>query len=356
MIKLVLTIALLFSCSDHTGSINTIKDSTQQQRLQPKQTIAAKEIVLNNSSNAIVLTPHKIQLQKGISFDVNIPVGYNISVAAEGLKRLRFLAKSPDGKLFATDMYDRSDNKKGRVLIFDQWNEATHQFSNIVTYLDGLHNPNQVAFYNGYLYVAETDKLKRYIYKAGDVKPSATPQVIATFPDYGLSYKYGGWHLTRSLCFNNDKLYVSVGSSCNACVESEEIRATVIEMDPDGTDKKYYAKGLRNAVAIKWIGGKLWATNMGRDLIGPDKPEDLFMTINENGYYGWPFYFQYQNKIYEDKQFADSTRAAFVKKPPVAFAGFKAHSAPLGFDYLKDFNDKDLQNSFLVCLHGSTSV
>lgn len=297
-----------------------------------------------------------ITLQKGIQFTLAIPKGLKINVAAEGLNRLRFLAISPDGRLFATDMYDRSDNNNGRVLIFENWNEETKKFEKVTTYLDKLHNPNQVAFYQDHIYIAETDKLTSYDYKSGDEQPTGAATVLATFPAYGLSYKYGGWHLTRSLAFHNDKLYVSVGSSCNACIEKEEIRASVVEMNPDGTDVKFYARGLRNSVGIKWINNELWATTMGRDLIGPDKPEDLFLKVKRNGYYGWPFYFQYQNKVYNDDQFKDSVRAAWVTKPEVAFAGFKAHSAPLGFEFMQDFDDDNLKNSVLVCLHGSTSV
>jgi glucose/arabinose dehydrogenase len=306
------------------------------------------------------LVAHPIVLQKGLRFSLSIPEGYQISIAQEGLSRPRFMAKSPDGRLFVTDMLNRSDNKKGKVLILDGWDEAAHRFTKRITYLQNLHNPNQCAFYNDkgkdYLYVAETGFLKRYPYRAGDTVPSGKAEIIATFPDYGLDYKYGGWHLTRSLCFNNGKLYVSVGSSCNVCVEKEELRATIIEMNPDGSGMNYFARGLRNSVAIKWIEGKLWVTSMGRDLIGPYKPEDLFHTVERNRYYGWPYYFQFQNKIYADPQFKDSARAVWVQKPPVAYCGFKAHSAPLGFDYFKNFGDPLLRNHFLVALHGSTSV
>ncbi len=297
-----------------------------------------------------------INLAKGINFKLAVPAGYKISIAAEGLKRLRFMAVSPDGKLFCTDMYDRSDNKKGSVYIFDKWNDSIKKFGLVSTYLDSLHNPNQVAFHNNFIYVAETEKLVRYKYLAGDLQPKHKGQIIASFPDYGLSYKYGGWHLTRSIAFHNNKLYVSVGSSCNACLEKEEIRATITEMNPDGTDKKIYARGLRNSVGIKWIGDELWATTMGRDLIGPDKPEEQFLKVEKDRFYGWPYYFQYQNKMYEDAQFKDSIKPVYVKKPLVGFAGFKAHSAPLGFEYLKDFDDAYLKNSVLVCLHGSTTV
>jgi len=95
---------------------------------------------------------------------------------------------------------------------------------------------------------------------------------------------------------------------------------------------------------------------MGRDLIGPDKPEDLFHLIKSGEYYGWPFYFQYLNKTYADPSFKDSLRKASVHPPPVAPWSFLAHSAPLGFDRFTNFNDTLLNNSFIVALHGSTSV
>lgn len=310
----------------------------------------------NTEPAKVTLAAHLIRLQKGDSFYLNIPKGYNISVAAEINQRLRFLAVSPDGRLFATDMLNTSDNKKGRVLIFENWNDSSKKFERISPYLSNLHNPNQVAFYKDHIYVAETGRLRRFVYKAGDIQPTDSGQTIATFPDYGLSYKYGGWHLTRSMAFHNNKLYVSVGSSCNACIEKEEVRASVIEMNPDGSEAKVFARGLRNSVGIKWIGNQLWGSGMGRDLIGADKPEDPFQLIESDGYYGWPFYYQYRQTVYADEQFKDSTRAAWVKEPPKAFLGFKAHSAPLGFEFFKDFDDPVLKNSVLVCLHGSTTV
>jgi len=347
-------------CNNTYGKIFSTNITLQQLQKPLATLVSTNGVKASNKihdTNAILkLVPHAIRLKKGNFFKLNIPVGYKINIAAEGLKRLRFLAKSPDGKLFATDMYDRNDNHKGKILLFDKWNEKEKKFDSIITFLDKLHNPNQVAFYKGYIYVAETDKLSRYAYKMGDVKPSSIAQVIAQFPAYGLGYKYGGWHLTRSLAFDNDKLYVSIGSSCNACIEKEEIRACIVEMDPDGGNKKIFAKGLRNAVGIKWINHQLWVTNMGRDLLGPDRPEDLLQIIERAGFYGWPFYYQYQQKIYADKSFIDSAKDSYVKKPPLAWGGFKAHSAPLGFEYMENFSDKALKNKLLVCLHGSTSV
>jgi glucose/arabinose dehydrogenase len=309
------------------------------------------------------LIRHNIHLQKGIDLALRLPGGYNISVAFEELDRPRFLCKSPDRRLFVTDMFDISDNKEGKVYILDGWDSAARRFSTIHTYLDSLHNPNQVGFYreNGknYLYIAETGTLTRYVYHDGDTMPAGKPQLIASFPDYGLDYKYGGWHLTRSIAFHDHKLYVSVGSSCNACIEKEDVRATVMEMNPDGSDKHFFATGLRNSVAIKWIGDKLWATYMGRDLIGTDRPQDLFETVERGKFYGWPYYFQDHDTVRDDKLLQDTARQRDLTIPPrpaPAYCAFLAHSAPLGLEYFNDFEDTLLRNSVLVALHGSTDV
>ncbi len=313
-----------------------------------------------SQNNNLPLITVPLKLKNGASFNLSIPKGYQIKIAAEVKNRLRFLAKSTDGRLFATDMYNRGDNKLGRVLIFDKWNTATQTFDTTIEYLTKLRNPNQVAFYSNasgdFIYVAETGFIKRYRYYKGENKPRDTGTIITRFPDYGLGYKYGGWHLTRSICFYNNKLYVSIGSSCNACVEKEQLRACIIEMNADGSNATVFATGLRNSVAIKFINNQLWVTSMGRDLIGPDKPEDVMHTVTKNGYYGWPFYFQYAGKIFADPQFKDSVKQSFVQKPSLASFAFKAHSAPLGFTYCTNFKDATLNNSFLVALHGSTSV
>jgi glucose/arabinose dehydrogenase len=312
---------------------------------------------------AIGLESYPIHLQKGVDLDLSVPKGYAINVAFEGLRRLRFLTKSPDGRLFATDMFNTSDNKRGRVYIFSDWDSAGGQFRRVITFKDSLHNPNQVAFYGDgdrdYIYISETGVLTRWLYHAGDTVVSGRPDTVTTFPDYGLSYKYGGWHLTRSLAFHDGKLYVSVGSSCNACIEKEDIRASVVEMNPDGSGQVSYATGLRNSVGIQWLGDKLWVTSMGRDLLGPDKPEDLFQQVERGGFYGWPYYFQYQDSIYADtamQRMAHDQQVSIPAKPPVAFCGFKAHSAPLGFAWFRGFDDSLLNDHALVCLHGSTTV
>ena len=306
------------------------------------------------------LISHHILLANGKSFDLNLPDGYEISIAAQGLKRVRFMALSPDDRVFVTDMYNLTDNRLGVVYILDQFDRKTLQFKKVTRYLTGLRNPNSVAFYtdlNGtnWFYLALTDRLVRYRYEAGKDAPPGEPQVLATFPDYGLGYKYGGWHLTRTVIAGGDgKIYVAVGSSCNACEEKEEVRASILQMDPDGKNQHYFARGLRNAVGLRWINGKLYATNMGSDHLGVNRPADTFYTIEDGKHYGWPYCFQAGARIYPDPKFNNTGANFDCRKVPNALTPFPAHSSPLGLEHFDSRNSSDLAGSFLVALHGST--
>jgi len=306
----------------------------------------------------IPLAVSGVRLAKGLSFDLRIPEGYELKVAAEGMDRSRFITPSPDGRVFVTDMHDLTDNKKGRVYILSGWNEDSARFAKRHVFLEGLRNPNQMAFYttaaDTFLYVATTNNLFRYPYHAGDTLPTAEPTVIDTFPNYGLNYKYGGWHLTRSLAFHGDKLYVSVGSSCNACIEKEDVRATILEMDPDGRNQRIYASGLRNAVGMKWIMGDLFATDMGSDQFGTEAPEDRLHHVSDGGFYGWPYFYQFGSEVLMDSVFAKPSMR--LRAPGPAYAALGPHTAPLGFDLFTDFADERLKNSFVVALHGSSVV
>jgi glucose/arabinose dehydrogenase len=306
------------------------------------------------------LTPHKVTLKDGRSFNLNLPEDYEIIPAAEGLKRVRFFAKAPDGRMFVTDMYNLADNTRGSVYILDGWNAETGKFAKVTPYMTGLKNPNSVQFYTDakgqdWLYLAETDKLTRRKFTKGETKPTDTkPQTLATFPDYGLSYKYGGWHLTRTIAFSNTgKLYVSVGSSCNACVEKEKVRASIVEMNPDGSGQRQFAGGLRNAVGVKWIGNSLFATNQGSDHLGLSKPDETFYALKDGADYGWPYCHSANGKIFADPTFKRAGQCGGV---PVPYAFFPAHSSGLGFDYFDDAGtDAAIKDSFLVSLHGATN-
>lgn len=310
------------------------------------------------------LVPQKISLRDGREFNLNLPANYEIIPAAEGLRRVRFFAVAPDGRIFVTDMFNMDDNRKGTVYILDSWNSKTGKFGKLIPFMTNLRNPNSVAFYTdkkgqAWFYLAETDKLTRYKYVENSVEPTGKPEVLATFPDYGLGYKYGSWHMTRTIAFSPEgKLYVSVGTSCDFCTEKKaekDVRGVVIEMNADGSGQRVYVRNIKNAVGLKWIGNKFYATNEGVDHLGLDAPDDTLFQLKEGADYGWSHCFQSSGKVTFDPKDAKKKPLPDCSFVPVSWAYFPAHSSALGFDYFDGkTSDALLKNSMLVALHGST--
>jgi glucose/arabinose dehydrogenase len=365
-------------------------------------------------------TPHTLTYAPGKSITLSLPAAFDIDIAATGLRRVRFFAQSPDGRIFVTGMHDLSDNTQGSIFILEDFDPRTHTFHRITHYLDHLRNPNNLAFLTDpatgqtWLYLPLTDKLVRYRYRPGDTAPSSPSETLMRFPDYGLSYKYGGWHLTRTVAIapvhGQPRVLVAAGSSCNYCQEREVLRAAVVSMDPDGSHPALIAQGLRNAVdlhAVPALGGALFATNMGDDHLGDQLPEDTFFQLDPAPIppldYGWPTcYFAHGQPLHDptplpsldnpaaiapipaaDSVYGHQTgvaaagtnlaaggghafqpdpNAALGKPPaplgscdrvPPAYSTFAAHSSPLGFAFFSSA-DPLLHGSFLVALHGAS--
>jgi glucose/arabinose dehydrogenase len=256
--------------------------------------------------------PHTLTYAPGKSITLSLPANLDIAIAATNLPRARFFAQAPDGRIFVTSMYNLADNTHGALYILDGWDPETHKFTHVIPYLQHLRNPNNLAFYTDtahqtWLYLPLTDRLVRYKYSPGDDAPHSPPQVLTRFPDYGLNYKYGGWHLTRTIAVatlhGRARVYLTTGSSCNYCREREAVRASLTVMDPDGKHMQILAHGIRNAVDLRYMpnldGGALFATNMGDDHLGDKLPEDTFFELDSNSRpgpiaapatpnYGWP--------------------------------------------------------------------
>jgi glucose/arabinose dehydrogenase len=256
--------------------------------------------------------PHTLNVGTGKSVTLSLPANLDIAIAAKSLPRARFFAQAPDGRIFVTSMYNLADNTQGAVFILDGWNPQTHTFASVIPYLQHLRNPNNLVFFTDdaqqtWLYLPLTDRIVRYKYTPGDNAPASPPQTLARFPDYGLNYKYGGWHLTRTIAIaaihGRPRVYVTVGSSCNYCRELESVRASLMVMDLDGSHKQILAHGLRNAVDLRYIpdldGGALFTGNMGDDHLGDQLPDDTFFELDSKSRrgpiasssapnYGWP--------------------------------------------------------------------
>lgn len=308
------------------------------------------------------LVAKSLKLADGRTMRLNLPRGFTYSVVADGFKRPRFFARSPDNRIFLTSMYNLADNTRGAIYILDGFNPKTGRVTRVIPWKTGMRNPNSVAFMKDtagkeWIYVALTDVLMRYPYKAGETSPSGAAQVVARFPDRGMSAANGGWHLTRTVVAGpNGKLYVAVGSSCNACIEDpaeKDKRAVVLEMDPDGSNSKVFARGLRNAVWMQFTGEQLVASNQGADHLGPDAPNETFYALKRGTDYGWPHCYVSGTQIKADPKYP---RAAGCKNVGTPMGRFDAHASALGFDWFAKADNPLLAGSYLVALHGSGST
>jgi glucose/arabinose dehydrogenase len=147
---------------------------------------------------------------------------------------------------------------------------------------------------------------------------------------------------------------VSVGSSCNICVEANPERATVLRFNEDGSGKRIFASGLRNAVglAVNPSTKAIWVTQNERDNLQPsheDLPPEEINILTDGGDYGWPYC--YGDRI-PNPEFHDAARCARTIPPAL---GLQAHSAPLGLTFLAHATKfpADYRSDLLVAYHGS---
>jgi len=265
------------------------------------------------------------------------PDGFHIAVYAE-VDGPRMLTFSPGGVLLV------SESGEGKVAALPD-SRHTGKAEKEVVILRGLNEPHGIGFYGGKLYVAENDKIRSYDWDEANLR-ATNPKNIADLPS-------GGGHSTRSLVFHGNKLYVSAGSSCNACIEKDSRRAAVMEMNPDGSGQRVFAKGLRNAVgvAVNPKTDTVWVTVNGRDWLGDDLPPEVIFDLGQSGGdFGWPYCY---GEHIPDPNFtkAGDNRCQSVIGPKVQM---QAHSAPLGLAFYQgSMFPPEYRNNIFVAFHGS---
>jgi glucose/arabinose dehydrogenase len=265
---------------------------------------------------------------------VRLPRGFSVSLVAAGLARPRFMAFDEAGHLLVADL-------AGSVYRYPSAAGALEPASAPPPpLLRGLQAPSSLAFHAGYLYVGETHQVSRYQY---DPAGAPGPQEVVV-PDLPV-----GGHSTRTVAFGPDGvLYVSVGSSCNICLEEDERRAAVLRYHPDGSGYERFAWGLRNAVGLAFQPGTglLWATVNERDWQGNEVPPDLVTIVRAGQDFGWPWCQPPEATPQEPG--ADCSGVT----PPTI--GIQAHSAPLALAfYAGPQFPAEYQGDLFVAQHGS---
>ena len=292
--------------------------------------------------NVPLRRPSQVLPQTEVQARIDLPPGFEISYFATGIERARFMRFSETGDLLVT-----SANSVGSVVRLepdrngDGRSDATH------VVVDELAAPHGLDLHDGWLYIGETGAIRRIRYDSASGAVSGPLETVV--PDLPA----GGGHWSRTVRFGpDDKMYVTVGSSCNVCQEKDERRAAMLRYDADGGGYEVFASGLRNSVGFDFHPrtGEIYATDNGRDLLGDDVPPCELNRVVQGGFYGWPV--SYGNRVPDPDQGKGQEQRIAASTPPAH--GFAAHTAPLGIAFYRgEAFPEPYRSSAFVAQHGS---
>ena len=309
-----------------------------------------------------------IGLPQDVASAIHLPAGFKAEVFAnikaagsDYFRGPRFMAFGPDGNLYVSTGMDN------KVLMLPNRNHDGVA-DEVVTVADNLNTPQGLAFVNGKLLVANQDGVVSLRQQAGRWPATGSIPLIR-----GLA---SGGHTLKTIKIGPDGyLYITVGSSCNVCVESDPTRATILRYTVEGkeagalvmvgrhTPSAIWASGLRNSEGMAWQPqtGVMFATNNGADMRSATKggkaddeiPPEHLNRIQAGKNYGWPHCWG-DHKTDPNFPYSKNSTDNFCATTEAPAITFTSHSAPLGMTFLdKTAFPDDYKNDAIVALHGS---
>lgn len=267
---------------------------------------------------------------------LQVPVGFDVQVFAEGFEVPRFMLLGPSNELLLSDAADKGE---GVVYVLENG-----QRKKLIT---GLTKPFGLALWHDYLYVGEPESIKRYKYDAKARTAGPGQEVVSLN-----GFKAGHW--TRTVLFNKDgsKMYVTVGSGSNVDTGEDPRRAAINRFNPDGSGHEIYASGMRNVIGLRWNPdtGALWAATQERDLLGDDLAPDYFTHVIQGAFYGWPYAYFGPHEDPRNK----GQRPDLVKKTVTPDVNLGAHVAVLDFIFYTGTQfPAEYRSGAFLAFHGS---
>lgn len=271
---------------------------------------------------------------------LSVPDGFVVHRYAEGLDNPRMIAVAEDGTVYVTQR--RPGNL---VMLKDVDRDGIVDTQKIVARIPDLHG---IEIHQRRIYLADVKRVYAADLNA-DGSLGRLRVVTRNLPD-------GGQHPNRTLRFGPDgKLYLSIGSTCNACPEPNPENATLVHVDLDTGKRKIYAAGLRNTIGFDWhpVTAQLYGMDHGVDWLGDDEQSEELNELLPEAQYGWPF-------VYDDDQLnpqdepEEVTQLEWAEMSMEPVAGYTAHAAPMQMQFYRGaMFPNDYRGSAFIAMRGS---
>jgi glucose/arabinose dehydrogenase len=267
-------------------------------------------------------TPGYLPFDERLLQSLQVAPGFKVSVFARPAGNARMMAVGPDGAIYLTRQ------REGDVLLLRD-RDGDGKAEEVRPVAAGLPLIHGVAVHDTAIYlIAPTTVWRATILADGGLSEPAV--IIDDLPD-------GGQHRARTIAVGPDgRLYMSVGSTCNACDETNPENATILRANLDGSGREIFARGLRHTVGFGWHPdtGELWGWDMQSDWRGNTIPPEEINRIVGGAHYGWPFCFaDRQIDRWLNVAPPNQSRAAFCAATTPAAFTYAAHSSGIGWAF-----------------------
>lgn len=302
---------------------------------QDNNPVAIEETMISNTfrPKRAMATPENMRRLK-------VPQGFSLSVFAEKTGNPRMMKVMDDGTVYVTD------RNNGRLLMLRD-NDKDGRAEQVDTLLE-IEHLHGLDYRNGKLYLATV----KHVYTAEikkDGKLGPMIPIISDLPD-------AGQHHNRTLKFGPDTMmYISIGSTCNSCEETNREAAAMLIAKPDGTGRRIYSRGLRNTIGFDWHPktGLLWGWDNGIDQLGDTVGKEELNQLRDGADYGWPYIYEH-GKFERHHDPKNSTHEAYVKRTSFPALLYDAHAASMEFMFYRGKQlPEEYRTGAFVAMRGS---